>query len=93
MAKWTNSESSYNLVVNQIKERWGEEQLKRHNPRLSCYTFTKWKKHGYSVKRNERAIKAYSVADIQNESEQTIATISIPVNLFHRCQVIRQKRK
>ena len=92
-AKWANSESSYNLVVEQIKERWGEEQLKLHNPKHSCHTFQKWLKHGYSIKKGEKAIKTYSVADIVNESEQTIATISIPVNLFHRMQVIKIKKK
>ena len=92
-AKWTNSEESYNLVVSQIKERWSEDETKAHNPRLSCYTYAKWKKHGYSVKRNERAIKTNSVVDIADESEQVIGTLSIPVNLFHRLQVVRTKRR
>lgn len=67
-AKWINSEGSYNLVVEQIKERWGDDEVKARNPRLYCLTYEKWKKHGYAVRRNERAIKAYSVAKIANEN-------------------------
>ena len=92
-AKWINSESSYNLVTNQIKERWGDEEVKLHNPRLSCYTFHKWLKHGYSVKKGEKAIKSHSVMDIADENEKVIATISIPVNLFYRKQVAKIKKQ
>ncbi|MBL7058522.1 hypothetical protein ISS03_04240 [Patescibacteria group bacterium] len=88
-AKWTNSEKSYNEVVSQIIERWGEETLERYKPRLSCYTFPKWLKNGYTVRKGEKAIKTNSIMDIQDENEKVIATISIPVNLFHRKQIIR----
>lgn len=88
-AKWTNSEKSYNLVTSQIVERWGEDALERHNPKTSCYTFSKWLKHGYTIRKGEKAIKSYSVMDICDENEKVIATISIPVNLFHRKQIIR----
>ena len=88
-ARWTNSEKSYNLVTSQIVERWGEDCLEKHNPKRSCYTFSKWLKHGYAVKKGEKAIKSYSVMDILDENEKAIATISIPVNLFHRKQIIR----
>ena len=88
-ARWTSSEKSYNEVVSQIIERWGEDALERHNPKTSCYTFPKWLKHGYTVRKGEKAIKSYSVMDIQDENEKIIATISIPVNLFHRKQIIK----
>ncbi|MBL7058661.1 hypothetical protein ISS03_04960 [Patescibacteria group bacterium] len=92
-AKWTNSEKSYNLVISQIKERWGEDEVERHNPKRSCFTFAKWLKHGYVVKKGEKAIQTYSVLDIQDEDEKIISTVQIPVNLFYRKQVVKLKKK
>ncbi len=91
-AKWVNSEVSYNLVVNQIKKKWGKDEVEIHNPKRSCFTFNKWLKHGL-VKKGETAIKSYSVVDIKNEDEQVIATLQIPVNLFYRKQVAKIKKQ
>ncbi len=90
-AKWTNSETSYNLVVSQIKKKWGKDEVTLHNPKRSCFTFSKWLKHGYMVKKGQKAIRTYSVMDITNEDEQVIATLQIPVNLFYRKQVTKLK--
>ena len=92
-AKWTNSEASYNLVVGQIKKKWGKDEVTLHNPKQSCFTFSKWLKHGYTVKKGEKAIKTYSVLYIQNEDNQVIATLQIPVNVFYRKQVAKLMKK
>ena len=53
-SNWTGSESTSDLVRKQIAERWGEDEAKRYNPFVNCFTFNGWLKNGYVVRKEER---------------------------------------
>jgi hypothetical protein len=62
-SNWTGSESTSDLVRKQIVERWGEDEAKRYNPFVNCFTFNGWLKNGYVVRKDEKAIRSFIIVD------------------------------
>ena len=68
-SNWTGSENTSDLVRKQIAKRWGEDEAKRYNPFVNCFTFNGWLKNGYVVKKDEKAIRSFII--IEKKDKET----------------------
>ncbi len=72
-SNWTGSENTSDLVRKQIAERWGEDEAKRYNPFVNCFTFNGWLKNGYVVKKDEKAIRSFII--VEKKDKKTGAVV------------------
>ena len=72
-SNWTGSENTSDLVRKQIAERWGEDEAKRYNPFINCFTFNGWLKNGYVVRKDEKAIKSFII--VEKKDKKTGAVV------------------
>lgn len=90
-SNWTGSESTSDLVRKQIAERWGEDEAKRYNPFVNCFTFNGWLKNGYVVRKDEKALKSFII--VEKKDKKTGAVIERrpkSIYLFYEKQVESQ---
>ena len=91
-SNWTGSENTSDLVRKQIAERWGEDEAKRYNPFVNCFTFNGWLKNGYVVKKDEKAIRSFII--VEKKDKKTGAVVERrpkTIYLFFDLQVEPQK--
>ena len=74
-------------VRGQIRQRYGDEEAERFDPRADCAPYSCWVKQGYIPSKGSKAFK--SVTYIETVDEETGETKMFPrtVNLFHKRQV------
>jgi len=72
-SNWTGSENTSDLVRKQIAKRWGEDEAKRYNPSVNCFTFNGWLKNGYVVRKDEKALRSFII--IEKKDKKTGAVI------------------
>ena len=72
-SNWTGSENTSDLVRKQIAQRWGEDEAKRYNPFVNCFTFNGWLKNGYVVKKDEKAIRSFII--VEKKDKKTGAVV------------------
>lgn len=72
-SNWTGSENTSDLVRKQIAKRWGEDEAKRYNPFVNCFTFNGWLKNGYVVRKDEKAIRSFII--VEKKDKKTGAVI------------------
>lgn len=87
-SNWTGSESTESKVRAQIKERWGDEEASRYDPKVNCMTIGLWNKHGYRIKSGEKALKSYIVIEKKNKKGEVIKKYPKTINLFFDKQVV-----
>ena len=72
-SNWTGSENTSDLVRKQIAKRWGEDEAKRYNPFVNCFTFNGWLKNGYVVRKDEKAIRSFII--VEKKDKKTGAVV------------------
>ena len=72
-SNWTGSENTSDLVRKQIAQRWGEDEAKRYNPFVNCFTFNGWLKNGYVVRKDEKAIRSFII--VEKKDKKTGAVV------------------
>ena len=91
VSPYTGSESTYEMVKNQIAERWGNEEAERYDPYTNCLTFREWLARGYRVRKGEKALRSVTFIGPKGEegTEEDATTKRYPkkVFLFYRLQV------
>ena len=91
-SNWTGSENTSDFVRKQIAERWGEDEAKRYNPFVNCFTFNGWLKNGYVVKKDEKAIRSFII--VEKKDKKTGAVVERrpkTIYLFYEKQVEPQQ--
>ena len=91
-SNWTGSENTSDLVRKQIAQRWGEDEAKRYNPFVNCFTFNGWLKNGYVVRKDEKAIRSFII--VEKKDKKTGAVVERrpkTIYLFFDLQVEPQK--
>ncbi|NCU43106.1 hypothetical protein EOL72_02000 [Candidatus Falkowbacteria bacterium] len=72
-SNWTGSENTSSLVRKEIAKRWGEDEAKRYNPFVNCFTFNGWLKNGYVVRKDEKAIRSFII--VEKKDKKTGAVV------------------
>lgn len=75
------------LVRAEIKNRFGDEEAQKYNPRKNCFTFNGWRQRGYSVKKGERSIKSITFIEDKDTGDKYPRTVC----LFAQAQVEKRE--
>lgn len=87
LSNYSGSQKTYENVANQIRERWGEKEVKNYDPYTNCLTFRQWSSLGYKVKKGEVSIKSITLTEEKNATGEVIKKHPRIVHLFYRKQV------
>jgi|SRR3989338_2869396 len=87
VSPYTGSVSTYNLVAAQIKEKWGESEVKNYDPYRNALTFKSWVKLGYKVKKGERALRSVTFVEVKDTQGNIVKRFPRKVFLFYYRQV------
>lgn len=87
ISHYTGSEATYNMVADQIRERWGEKEVKHYDPYSNALTFAQWLKLGYRVKKGEKAIRSITFVETKDENGTVTKRMRRSVALFYQKQV------
>jgi hypothetical protein len=83
---YKGSEKTYEMVKEQIAERWGDGCAEEYDPYIHVLPYGAWKDVGFRVRRGEKALKSITILEKKNEKGEVVKIRKV-VNLFHRCQV------
>lgn len=89
VTNYKGSERTKALIEDQIRERWGESELKNHYSAYhSARTYNSWKKLGYKIIKGEKALKSYTFMSEDKEGKlQLRKYYRRPVFLWYYRQV------
>jgi hypothetical protein len=84
---YKGSEATFEMVKEQIRERWGDECAEEFDPHTHCMPFSSWLAQGYMVKKGSKALRSVTFLEVKDEKGKVVRKIPRTVNLFHRRQV------
>jgi len=87
LSNYSGSKKTYENVANQIRERWGEKEVKKYDPYRNCRTFHQWSELGYKVKKGEVSLKSITLIEEKDDKGEIIRKRARIVHLFYRRQV------
>ncbi len=89
ISPYRGSERTYEMVRQQIQERWGKECAETFNPRTDAMPISSWMMHGFVVKKGQKALKSITYLDVKDKDDNEVRKVRRTVNLFHKRQVER----
>lgn len=87
VSPYKGSEATYEMVREQIAERWGEDAAEEFDPHHDAMPFASWLTYGYRVRKGEKALKSITFIEAKNEKGEVEKKIRRTICLFHRRQV------
>ena len=87
VSPYRGSEKTYELVREQLRERYGDECADSFDPRCDAMPFACWANYGYRVKPKERALRSVTIVEMKNDRGEVQMRIPRTVLLFHKSQV------
>ena len=82
-SNYQGSEKTKEMVKDQIRQIWGEQEVKNYNPYKNALTFTSWLKLGYRPKKGSKAIKSVTYVEKKDELGNVISKYPRTINLFY----------
>lgn len=89
VSPYKGSEATYEMVKQQIEERWGAECAEEFDPHTDAMPFSSWLAQGYVVKKGSKALKSITILEIKDEKDKVVRKIRRTVSLFHKRQVTK----
>ncbi|MBU6323234.1 hypothetical protein KGQ55_00920 [Patescibacteria group bacterium] len=87
VSPYRGSEKTYEMVKDQIEERWGEECAEEFDPTCDAMPYASWVAYGYQVRKGQKSLKSITFIDSKDATTGEVRKIKRTVNLFHRRQV------
>lgn len=87
MSPYRGSEKTYEMVKEQLRERYDDECADSFDPTADCMPFHSWVSYGYRVKRGEKAFRSVTIVEMKDDKGEVQMRIPRTVFLFHRRQV------
>ena len=84
---YRGSEATYEMVKEQIQERWGDECAEEFDPHTDAMPFSSWLAQGFMVKKGSKALKSITFLEVRDKDDKVVRKIRRTVNLFHKRQV------
>jgi len=84
---FTGSETTKTMILNQVRERWGEAEVKNFDPRHSARTFKSWLSLGYRVRKSEKALKSITYVEVKDTQGNVTKKYKRPCFIFYYRQV------
>ncbi|MBU1557812.1 hypothetical protein KKC45_02525 [Patescibacteria group bacterium] len=91
ISTYKGSESTRSMIEKQIKERWGEKELKNYDPLHTARTFHSWIALGFRVKKGEKALKSITFIEVKDNKGNLLNKVKRPCSLFFYKQVEKIK--
>lgn len=96
IAQWKGSEKTADQVREEIARRYGEEEAKKYDPQINCFTLPTWNRLGFKVRKGEKSIRSMTLIEEKDpkakEGEQTEKrTYPKTVYLFYIKQVEKRQ--
>ena len=82
-SNYQGSEKTKEMVADQIRKIWGEQEVKNYNPYKNALTFASWIKLGYRPKKGSKAIKSLTYVEKKDEKGNVISKYPRTINLFY----------
>lgn len=92
VSPYRGSEATYEMVKQQVQERWGDECAEAFDPHTDAMPLISWASFGFRVKADSKTLKSVTYVEIKNEKGEVEKKIHRVVNLFHRRQVEKVSR-
>ncbi|MFZ2522513.1 MAG: hypothetical protein WAX44_03330 [Minisyncoccia bacterium] len=89
ISPYRGSEATYEMVREQLREKYGDECADEFNPHTDAMPFVSWASFGYRIKPQERAFKSVTYVEVKNDKGEVERKIRRVVNLFHKNQVTK----
>jgi len=89
VSPYKGSEATYEMVKDQIEQRWGEECAEEFDPHTDAMPFSSWLAQGYVVKKGSKALKSITFLEVKDGNDKVVRKIKRTVNLFHKRQVTK----
>lgn len=86
-SSYRGSRDTYRKTAAEVAARWGEDEVKNYCPYTTMMTWAQWRKAGYVVRKNQKAIKSTTIVERTDENGNVIAKYPRTVNLFYIKQV------
>jgi len=83
ISNYQGSEKTKDMVAEQIKEIWGESELKNYNPDKSALPFSVWLNLGYRPKKGSRALKSVTFVEKKDAEGKITKRYQRKINLFY----------
>lgn len=74
-------------VAEQIRQRWGEEEVKNYNPFTNALTFAQWIRLGFKVKKGQKALRSITFVEKKDAQGNVIKKFPRKINLFYYLSV------
>ena len=84
---YRGSEKTYEMVREQLRERYGDKCANEYDPHCDCAPFSTWASAGFRIKRGEHALKSVTYVEVLNNKGELEKKIRRNINLFHKKQV------
>ena len=90
LSPYRGSEKTYEMVREQLRERYGDAVADSFDPRTDAMPFAAWVAYKFRVKRGEHALRSVTYIDVTDEKTgEVVRKVRRPIMLFHRSQVER----
>ncbi len=87
ISPYRGSEKTYEMVKEQIRERWGDKCAEEFSPHTDAMPYASWVSYGYQVRKGEAALKSITYLDVKDKEGKIAQKVRRSVNLFHKRQV------
>lgn len=87
LSNYSGSQKTYELVAQQINERYGKKEVKNYDPYKNCLSFKQWISNGYKVKKGEKSLKSITIIKETDKKGKVIRKHTRRINLFYYLQV------
>lgn len=87
VSPYRGSEATYEMVKEQIAERWGEDAAEEFDPHTDAMPLVSWASYGYRVKRGQKSLKSVTFIEVKDDQDKVVKKIRRVVHLFHKRQV------
>ena len=86
---YKGSEKTYEMVQEQLRERYGDDVADNYNAYTDVAPFSTWASANYRIRKGEHALKSITFVEVLNAKGEVEKKIRRTCNLFHRKQVER----
>jgi hypothetical protein len=86
-SNYRGSKKTYEMVKEQIRQRFGEAEAEAFDPYQNCLLFRQWNERGFRVKKGQKALKSITVVEDKDEAGNIVRSWPKNISLFYKTQV------
>lgn len=84
---FSGSSLTFNMVAEQIEQRFGSKERKVFDPKHNCRTFAGWLQLGWRVKKGEKALRSVTFVEVKDADGNIVKRFPRKISLFYYRQV------